>query len=149
MVNLFDRRYKHGFALLEVLIAMFVATFGMLSLAMMQANAIKGNSVGNRATQATFIAQEMIESIKDGNIVNGKTFGFIDMSSINKGIVQDSGFISGINEKGEVDGPFTIQWQVLTHTNWSRKIVVDVSWSSILGKQRNVSLTTLSRGGGN
>jgi hypothetical protein len=149
----FGRRFNGnselGFCLLDVLIAMFVATVGLLSLSMMQANAIKGNSVGNRATQATFLSQEMIERIKDGNIVDDKAFGFIDMSGINTGMVRDSGFLSGINERGEPGGPFTVQWQVLTHTNWSRRVAVDVSWHSILGKTRNVSLATLSRGNGN
>jgi hypothetical protein len=153
MVQTFGRKSssidKLGFALLDVLIAMFVATVGLLSLSMMQASAIKGNCVGNRATQATFLAQEMMERIKDGNIVNVETFGLIDMSDIPIGTVQDSGVLSGINERGEAGGPFTVQWKVFTHTKWSRRITVDVSWHSILGKTRNVGLATVSRGGGN
>ena len=138
-----------GFTLLEVLFAMVVATVGLLSLSMMQVTTIKGNSVGNKATQATFLAQEMIERIKDGNIVDDGTFGFIDMSGTNTGIVLDAGLLSGINERGEPGGPFTLQWQVFTNTDWSRRVAVDVSWYGILGLTRSVSLASISRGDGN
>jgi hypothetical protein len=91
----------------------------------------------------------MIERIKDGNIVDDGTFGFIDMSGTNAGIVQDAGLLSGINERGQPGGSFTLQWQVLTNTDWSRRITVDVSWYGILGLTRSVSLASISRGDGN
>ncbi|MGD8836404.1 MAG: prepilin-type N-terminal cleavage/methylation domain-containing protein [Desulfobacteraceae bacterium] len=138
-----------GFTLLEVLIAMVVATVGLLSLSMMQLNTIKVNGISNKATQATFLAQKTLERIKDGNMVDDGTFGFIDMSGTKTGIVQDAGILSGINVRGETGGPFTIQWQVFTNTDWSRRVAVDVSWSGMTGMARRVRLASISRGDGN
>lgn len=149
MIKSSGRIKQQGFTLLEVLIALVVATIGLLSLSAMQISAIKANGMSNRATQSVFLAQDMIERIKGGNMVDGETFGFMNMADIHTGVVRDSGVLPGINESGRDGGPFTVQWQVLNHTGWSRKVVVDVSWYSISGMTRNVSLSSISRGGGN
>lgn len=144
----FGSSTPRGFTILEVLIALFVATVGLISLSSMQATAIKGNGASNESTRATFLAQGMLERIKDGNMVKDGTFGYIDMAGIEPGMIQDFGLFAGIDEKGEKGGPFNLQWQVANHTDWSRRVTVNVSWNSILGITRNVSLTSVSRGDG-
>jgi len=140
-----DRR---GFTLLEVIIAMTIAGIGLLSLALLQDTAVKGNSLSGRFTQATFLAQGMLERIKEGNIVEDGTFGPMDMADTQVGAIIDAGTIIGIDECGEKGGPFDLQWQVAANTQWSRKITVNVSWNSVLGMVRNIRLASISRGGG-
>lgn len=139
---------QQGFTILEVLIAIVVATIGLLSLCSMQVSAIRGNGLAGKSTQAIFLAQGMLERIKDGNMLAEGTFGFMDMTTAEPGTIQDSGLLTGIDEKGDIGGPFDLQWQVATNTDWSRRITVDVSWKSILGRKRNVSLTSIARGDG-
>jgi prepilin-type N-terminal cleavage/methylation domain-containing protein len=139
---------QRGLTLLEVLIALFVATIGLLSLSSMQISAIRGNGLSRECTQATFLAQSILERIKDGNGVADGTFGFIDMSGTDAGIIIDSGAKDGIDGRGDRGGPFKVQWQVASNTAWSRKISVNVSWSSISGRARQVRIASVSRGDG-
>jgi type IV pilus modification protein PilV len=52
---------QEGFSLVEILIAMAVLSIGLLSIAAMQASAVKGNARSNRLTERTFAASNQIE----------------------------------------------------------------------------------------
>jgi type IV pilus assembly protein PilV len=52
-----------GFTLIEVLIAMAILSFGLLSVAGMQSVAIHVNSSANKLTRATTLAQDKIEEL--------------------------------------------------------------------------------------
>ena len=54
-----------GFSLIELLIAVTVLAVGLLAVAGLQGTAIQGNSHGNTISQATTIAQDRIEEIRD------------------------------------------------------------------------------------
>lgn len=154
---------QQGFTLIEVLMAMVVGTIGLLAIALMQGYAIEGNSSGNRFTQATFVAQDMLENIKDGN--NNTVFG--DANDIAPGwtagdVLADSGGTENVDENGVVDadGPFGRSWQIQASTQWSRLISVTVTWADAAGRvdggggtlvpvTRSLTLTSVSRGGGN
>lgn len=137
---------RKGFSLLEVLIALFVASIGIISLSLMQVSAIKGNGAGNEGTMATYLAQGMLERIKGGNYVDRDLFGLFEMADADPGAILDSGSMNGIDESGGGGGPFDVQWQIATNTKWSRRITVTVSWKSILGPMRYVNLVSTSRG---
>jgi type IV pilus assembly protein PilV len=53
-----------GFSLLEVLIAMLVLSFGLLGLAALQAYSVKANQSANFRSQATALANMMLDSIR-------------------------------------------------------------------------------------
>lgn len=137
-----------GFSILEVLIAIVIFSIGLLSLSLMQVHAIKGNGSARMSTQATFLAQHILERIKNGNIVDDGIFGFMDMSVITPGLVLDEGGLTGRRQDGEAGGPFNLQWQVAANTDWSRSVEVTVSWYGG-GRRRKVSLVSISRGDGN
>jgi len=63
-------RNKKGIALLEVLVAMIVLAFGVLSLAPMIVISMYGNSYSNQVTVADAIAQDRLEEIKTWTEVN-------------------------------------------------------------------------------
>ena len=140
---------QRGFTLIEVLIAMVIATVGLLGLTLMQGSAIEGNGTSSKFSQATFLAQDMLESIKDGNVVAEGTFGFVDMDTYGGPNIMDSGTSNGIDENGDPGGPFNLQWTVFANTDWSRRVTVNVTWNTTLGITRGVNLESISRGDGN
>nr|WP_319392831.1 prepilin-type N-terminal cleavage/methylation domain-containing protein [uncultured Desulfobacter sp.] len=59
-----QRRYNDGgFTLIEVLIALMVFSFGILSIGMMQLGAIGGNNFANQLTEATVFGSDQIEQM--------------------------------------------------------------------------------------
>ena len=82
-------------------------------------------------------------------MVQQGVFGLSKERVLESGVVQDAGVFSGITEGAEIGGPFNVRWQVATHTEWSRFIKVTVSWKSVLGQMRYLSLISSSLGNGN
>ena len=56
---------NRGFTLIELLIAITVLAIGLLAVAGLQATAIKGNLHGNTISQATSLAEDRIEAIRN------------------------------------------------------------------------------------
>lgn len=57
-------RANHGASLLEVLIAMLIFSFGMLGLAALQTYSVKANQSANSRSQATALANTMLDNIR-------------------------------------------------------------------------------------
>lgn len=55
---------QQGFSLLEVLIAMVVLSVGLLGLAALQMNALRFNQVAHFRTQASFLAYQVLDSMR-------------------------------------------------------------------------------------
>jgi prepilin-type N-terminal cleavage/methylation domain-containing protein len=143
----YDGRFD-GFTLVEILIAMAVASIGLISLAYLQSSAIKANTLSSRFTQATYLAQNILERVKFGHMVQEKTFGYRKVSAAASEMLQDTGEIKGVSQRGDPGGPFNVQWRAATHTEFSRQVAVTVSWRSILGYTRHLRLVSASRGEG-
>lgn len=66
---------ENGFTLVELLVALTLMTVGILSMVQMQIVAIRSNSIANRLSVATSLAQEVMDDIQSWNIdappVNG------------------------------------------------------------------------------
>lgn len=140
---------QEGFTLIEVLMAMVILSIGLIGLAMMQGVAIQGNMKGNMYSQATFVAQDMIENLKEGSI---GTFGQVDIVASPAGTILDTGPTELVDENSIVGtGPYTRDWTVFSHTEWARLVSVTVSWtdpSDAPGSPaRTVTLSTVTRGG--
>jgi len=56
---------EKGFTLVEVLIGMIILAVGLLALAGLQVTSIRGNSLSNNLMQATYIAQDGFEFMKN------------------------------------------------------------------------------------
>jgi type IV pilus assembly protein PilV len=54
-----------GFSLIEMLIAVTILAVGLLAVAGLQVTAIQGNSHGNTISQATTLAEDRIEAIRN------------------------------------------------------------------------------------
>lgn len=56
---------NRGFSLIELLVAVTILAIGLLALAGLQITAIQGNSFGNTISQATALAEDRIEEIRN------------------------------------------------------------------------------------
>ncbi|MBV5326181.1 MAG: prepilin-type N-terminal cleavage/methylation domain-containing protein [Chlorobium sp.] len=54
---------EHGFTLIEVLVALFILTIGILSLHLMQLSSIQGNASANRMSIKTANAEDRLEQL--------------------------------------------------------------------------------------
>ena len=52
-----------GFSLIEVLIGLVFLAIGLLAMAGLQATSVRGNAFSNNLMQATYVAQDRIESL--------------------------------------------------------------------------------------
>ncbi|MDY0212980.1 MAG: type IV pilus modification protein PilV [Desulfuromonadaceae bacterium] len=56
---------QNGFTLIELLVAVTILAVGLLALAGLQVSSIKGNEHANTISQATALAEEQIEQIRN------------------------------------------------------------------------------------
>lgn len=98
-----------GFTLMEVLIAVVVLSVALLALAGLQIISIRGNSFGNHMTEATTLARDLMEEMK-----NTAWDGIADRSDDLKG---DSGVIYH-------------RTCTVTESERLRTITVTVSWDN-------------------
>jgi type IV pilus assembly protein PilV len=54
-----------GFSLIEVLIGLIFLAIGLLSMASLQATSVRGNIFSNNLMQATYVAQDNLEVLKN------------------------------------------------------------------------------------
>jgi type IV pilus assembly protein PilV len=56
---------KEGFSLIEVLICMVFLAIGLLAIASLQVTSVRGNFFSNNLMQATYVAQDRLEFLKN------------------------------------------------------------------------------------
>ena len=59
---------KEGFSLIEVLICMIFLAIGLLAIASLQVTSVRGNFFSNNLMQATYVAQDRLEFLKNPNL---------------------------------------------------------------------------------
>ena len=57
-------RKSNGFSLIEVVISLLILSLALLAIAGLHVTSIYGNSFANRLTQATYVIQDRLESLK-------------------------------------------------------------------------------------
>jgi type IV pilus assembly protein PilV len=122
-----------GFTLIEVLMAMAILSIGILAVASLQISAVHNNGMGNLITQATMLAQEKMESLKNTANITALT----------------NGSDTNIDHYGESGGIFDRSWTISNPLGGSssRQIEIAVQWSK-RGINRNVILAAITRGEG-
>ena len=81
-----DLRNNAGFTLIEILIATVILTIGSLGVASLTVSIMSGNSLSNRTTTATILAQNQMENIKN--------FGFAGTSAAGTTLTENYNSIS-------------------------------------------------------
>ena len=67
---------QRGFTLLEVLVAIFILTIGLLGTAGLTTGIIRGNHYSKNITSATAAAQSQLESVKSSGYANAVAANF-------------------------------------------------------------------------
>jgi len=132
MTNNFLNR-QQGYSLIEVMIALTIFSIGILAIAQLQISAVRNNTNGNLATQATMLAEAQIENLKNTSDVT---------------LLADS-VEPGIDQNGASGGIYTRTTTIANPLggDFSRQIQVTVRWVRN-GRLRRVVLKTLTQGSG-
>lgn len=126
---------EKGFSLIELLIAMSVMALGMLAAASMQYSAVRNNTTGNTATQATMLAKSQLEMLKNQDI---------DSATLAVGDYFDSSPIDG---NGNPGGIYNRSWRIDPLGTSARRVRVTVEWTKF-GDSRRVVVRSNTRGNG-
>jgi type IV pilus assembly protein PilV len=123
------RPSQGGFSLIEVMIALGILAFGLLTMSGMQIHAMRGGASGRQSSQAAALAQDKMEELQ---------------RTAWTALANTSGWTSGVTEtptQGNQD--YAVSWRiddvVATRT---KSIDVRVAWSEL--RRPNRSLTVSS-----
>ena len=130
-------RAAGGFTILEVMIVIGILTFGLLSLAAMQIQAIHGSDRGRHTTNAATIAENKMERLQqDAWATIGVTGGFI-ADPVEQNVIQLAGGSSS-------ERSYSVSYQVADlQPTFTRAIDVQVSWTEEGGENRSITLSSI------
>jgi len=117
---------KEGFSLIEVLICMVFLAIGLLAIASLQVTSVRGNFFSNNLMQATYVAQDRLEFLKNLPLTN---------DSLNPGNHDDGTF-----KIPDSDLTFNRSYLVESDTN-GLKINYTVRWND--GTDHKISFSTI------
>lgn len=125
---------EEGFNLLEVIISISILTAGLLAIASMQISAIQGNSIAEKLTTGTSIAQDKMEELLSLPYTLLVTHPDLVNNTDNGGPHFES---------NPPDGFDFVQWDVTDDTpeSGTKTITVTVAWQE-RGGQKTTSLSS-------
>ncbi len=126
-----SKKKCRGFSLVELLIAIFILTIGLLALSGLQVTAIRGNLGSKDLTTAVLLTEKKMEQLKN-----------TAYSSLGTGTFNDSN--NPLNNVGQAGGIFNRSWVIQNYSGspYMKWITVTVSWSES-GRTRSTSMDTI------
>ena len=130
-------RAAGGFTLIEVMITIGILTFGLLALATVQIEAMRGGDRGRHATNAAAIAENRMEQLQqDAWASIPDTGGFVADPVAQNSVQLDGGSIS--------EQSYSVSHQITDlEPTFTRAIDVRVSWTEESGETRSVTLSSI------
>jgi type IV pilus modification protein PilV len=121
LISFFEEK---GFTLLEVLIGFVILAVGILAITAMQITSTKGGYFSNNVTQATILAQDKLENLRNLSY-------------------RDSDLSSGQHSEGAIQGTiFSRQYTIAEDAGNSIKtITVTIQWTD--RGNHNISFSTI------
>ncbi len=118
------RKNEQGFTFIEIVAGLIILAIGLLAIASMQITSIKGSSFSSHMTQASILAQDRLEYLKN------LSFNHPDLSQ-------------GKHDEGQVsDTIFSREYEIIEDTGNSLKtITITIQWDDH-GKH-SVSFSTI------
>jgi len=113
-----------GFSLIEVLIGLIFLALGLLSIAGLQATSVRSNIFSNNLMQATYVAQDRLEFLKNLPLDSPQ----LQVGNYNPGPITISGVV------------FNPSYTVVVNGNL-RTIHYTLTWND--GTNRNVNFSTI------
>jgi Tfp pilus assembly protein PilV len=131
-------RATAGFTSLEVMIVIGILSFGFVSLAAMQIQAMKGSDRGRHATNAAAIAENKMEQLQQDDWTSiAVTGGFVTDGVEQNAIKLDGG--TNINER-----VYNVFYRITdVQATFTRAIDVQVSWTERSGEARSITLSSV------
>ena len=107
-----------GFTLIEILVAVVILSVGLLGMAAMTIIIIRGNRMAVRQTNATNLAQQLMERLKDVDYdtIGSETTG---QDPITVGYANVISYDEGVDEQGNAPGVFNRLLKVCDSTSVS------------------------------
>ena len=112
---------NEGFTLLEILIALVIISIGLLSLASISISVIRANSVANKMTQMTALAQDRLEILRKTSFASLQT---------------------GSTTASPPDN-ININWTVTQPQTNLKQINLTATWTDSTGKTHSLTFGTL------
>lgn len=109
-----NSNWQEGFTLIEVLIAIFLLTIGILAAGSMQISSLGGNSLANRVTEASTWAGDTIETLmaRPYDQITTHT-DLLDDNGNGVAGLNDTDTLGSLADGGPiVHGDFTVFWNV-------------------------------------
>lgn len=127
---------RSGYLLAEVMIAVAIFSIGFAAVGNLILSTTANNTTGNIVTQASLLAVETLESLKEGSVLDLAPGEYFDANN-------------PIDAQGHGGGIFNRSWVIDDPIGYdtARRIKVTVSWSR-LGVNRAIEMTTITRGDG-
>lgn len=151
-----DFKNIRGFSIIEVLIGMCILSIGLLAVAAMQTSAVRNNKTGNTYSQANALAQAQMELIKNEDITD--TAGILNPATF-PSTTNDPD--NPLDENGQPGGIYTRSWTINdymedtdddgigdTASPFARTVTVNVTFPFVGSGTRQVTLTSVTAGGG-
>lgn len=132
-----------GLSLVEVMISLFLSTFGLLALATTQIPPMQLNEKSENMTKALFLASATLERISKDRGVGANIAAQIASPTINGDISESEPTAYGATTSGIFTR--TISHSPVGATTYPRRATVVVNWSGISGSQRQISVSSIVR----
>lgn len=106
------KKNEQGFTFIEIVVGLIILAIGLLAIASMQITSIKGSAFSSHLTQASILAQDQLEYLKN------LSFDHPDLNS-------------GKHNEGQVsDTIFSREYEVVEDTgNMLKTIIVTIQWN--------------------
>jgi type IV pilus assembly protein PilV len=117
------RQGEKGFTLVEVMVALSILAFGLLTVAAMQLSGIRGNAFAAGISEGTAVSQQAVETLL--------ATPYASMASGNDTVTGSRGTV------------FTRTWTVTNPTPDYATVVITTTYTDKGGQQRSVSLSTV------
>lgn len=133
----YNSRFQYGQSLIEVVIALAIATLVLVALANGVTTSIRNSRFAKDKSQATELAQDTLEavrSIRDNN--------WLSLTAGTHGI-QKSGVYWMLTDAATAEGAFTREIQIADGVQNTKTITVTISWSEGGAPQKVVLHSTL------
>jgi len=114
-----------GFSLIEVLVAVVFLAIGVLAIAGLQVTSVRGNYFSNNLMQATYVAQDRLEFLKNLPFNSSQ----LNANNYNDGNTTVSGIV------------FNRSYTVVDNVNGYKRITYVVTWNDGVG--HNITFSTV------
>lgn len=128
-----ERRRRSGMTLVEVLLAMMILGGGLLAMASVQLQSIKGGQRGRHLSTAANLATSQLEQLQRTRWTAIPDTGWTAPTSA-----------TGVVQRADADQAYALSWRVTTQIpDQTKAIDVRATWTDATGLNRTVTVSSI------